>query len=58
VELSYLERAGFGQVQLRTGQGASPFSHQASFRHPAARTHAAGAWRALQHIRRALELSR
>ena len=54
VELSYLERAGFRAVELAPRDPAAPFAHAELFRFEASRRVGAGAWRALEKIKRAL----
>jgi hypothetical protein len=56
VELSYLERAGAGAVELMLLAAPVPFAHAAAFRFDAARRVGAGAWRALGTLKRALGL--
>jgi hypothetical protein len=50
IELSYLQRAGFRKVFVTSLHRPEPFPHAALFRHAAAKTIAAGAWRALDKI--------
>jgi hypothetical protein len=54
VEREYLARAGAATLSV-SGDPGSPFVHAAAFRHAEARDFAAGAWRALSQIIRALE---
>ena len=53
IERCYLERAGARHFAATVD--APPFAHAAVFQHPVARDFAAGAWRALGQLRRALE---
>ena len=50
VELMYLERAGVGSVTIDSLAAPRAFPHAGLFHHPAARRHAAAAWRALRTI--------
>ncbi len=57
VEREYLARAGarhFAASGAAVAGGAA-FVHAAQFRDPAARAFAAGAWRALEQLKRAIE---
>jgi len=54
VEREYLVRAGASRLEARR-EPAATFAHAATFRHPAARDFAAGAWRALTQLRRVLK---
>lgn len=58
VELCYLERAGFQAVMMQPHAGPPPFVHEQWFRFAESRRVAAGAWRALDQIRRALGIVR
>ena len=53
IERHYLERAG--ARQFSPAPEAPSFVHAPAFTHAAARDFAAGAWRALAQLRRALE---
>jgi hypothetical protein len=53
VERQYLERAGARHFSAM--EAAPAFAHAAAFRNAVARDFAAGAWRALEQLRRALE---
>lgn len=57
VELCYLERAGVQAVTLQPEAEPKPFVHQQWFHFEESRRAAAGAWRALDQIRRALGVS-
>jgi hypothetical protein len=50
LELLYLHRAGVGSVMIDSFGESRPFVHEAQFRHPVARRHAAASWRALRAI--------
>ncbi|HEY2409352.1 MAG TPA: hypothetical protein VGI10_25275 [Polyangiaceae bacterium] len=52
VELSYLCRAGVGNITLTSHDPCPSFPHAPSFRHTAARDFAAGSWRALTQIKK------
>lgn len=54
IETEYLYRAGVERVTLTPGLEPEPFPHAASFRFAASRRVAAGAWRALDKLRRAI----
>ena len=54
VERQYLTRAGARHFAA-SGAGGAEFVHAAQFRDPAARAFAAGAWRALEQLKRAIE---
>jgi hypothetical protein len=54
IEREYLARAGAELFETADGSGA-PFRHAAAFENAVARDFAEGAWRALCHIRSALE---
>ena len=56
IEAEYLHRAGVERLELLPGREPEPYAHEAEFRFAASRRVAAGAWRALRKIRRALEL--
>jgi hypothetical protein len=56
VEAEYLHRAGVVRLTLTPGRDPEPFRHESAFRFAASRRVAAGAWRALTKVRRALEL--
>ena len=45
-ELVYLHRAGVGCVSIDALGRPRDFAHASTFRHPAARRHAAASWRA------------
>jgi hypothetical protein len=54
VEREYLARAGARHFAA-AGAGAARFIHAAQFRDPEARAFAAGAWRALDQLKSAIE---
>jgi hypothetical protein len=56
VELSYLCRAGLAEVTIVPGKPCEPFAHGGWFRFDSARSVGAGAWRALEKIKQALEI--
>ena len=56
VELAYLCRAGLAEVTIVPGKLPEPFVHSGWFRFDSARRTGAGAWRALEKIKRILEL--
>jgi len=56
IELAYLCRAGLAEVSVVPGKAPEPFTHADWFRFPSSRRVGAGAWRALQKIKTALEL--
>ena len=58
VELTYLERAGVGSVTVLPKGTPVPFAHAEWFRFEASRDVGAGAWRALDTIRGALDIKR
>jgi hypothetical protein len=54
IESEYLHRAGVERVDILSYAEPVPFAHEAHFRFFASRRIAAGAWRALGQLRRAL----
>jgi hypothetical protein len=50
LELLYLHRAGVGSVTIDSLAEPRAFVHEALFRNPVARRHAAASWRALRAI--------
>lgn len=56
IEAEFLHRAGVERLELRPGREPEPFVHEAAFRFAATRRVAAGSWRALGKLRRALGL--
>lgn len=56
VELAYLCRAGLAEVSLVPGKAPVAFAHADWFRFSSSRRVGAGAWRALEKIKTALEL--
>ena len=56
VELAYLCRAGLAEVALVPGKQPQSFAHADWFRFDSARRIGAGAWRALEKIKKVLEL--
>lgn len=56
IETEYLHRAGVARLKLSPGQEPEAFRHESAFRFAAPRRVAAGAWRALAKIRRALDM--
>jgi hypothetical protein len=57
VELAYLCRAGVAEVAMVPGKQPEPFVHDRWFRFDSARRVGAGAWRALEKIKKVLELA-
>lgn len=55
IELAYLCRAGIAEVSLVPGKHPVAFAHADWFRFASPRRIAAGAWRALEKIKAALE---
>lgn len=56
VEAEYLHRAGVERLVITPGSEPEPFVHEAHFHFAATRGVAAGAWRALDKLRRVLGL--
>jgi hypothetical protein len=56
VELAYLCRAGLAEVSIVPAKPCKPFAHEKWFRFGSARSVGAGAWRALEKIKKALEI--
>ncbi len=54
IEREYLARAGARQL-VAVREPSPAFAHAAAFRHAEARDFAAGAWRALEQLKNALE---
>jgi hypothetical protein len=54
IETEYLHRAGVERIEILPRANALPFAHEAHFRFFASRRIGAGAWRALEKIRRVL----
>ena len=52
IEAEYLHRAGVGQLTLLPHRAPTAFAHEAAFEFAAPRRIGAGAWRALDKIRR------
>ena len=58
IEREYLLRAGVGSVSSDPDAPADPFSHAGAFRYAVTRDFAAGAFRALSHLRGAIASDR
>ncbi len=56
IEIAYLERAGVSSLALLPQAQPEPFDHAEWFEFDAARSVGAGAWRALQKLRRVLRI--
>jgi hypothetical protein len=54
LESEYLHRAGAEKVTILPRSEPTPFAHEAHFRFAASRRVAAGAWRALDKLRKTL----